>query len=164
MPVEVGMKAPPFALLDAVEGERHSLEEALRRGPVVLVIYKSSCQASKTAMPFLERLFQAYPRERLTVWGVAQDSANVTRSFIRRSGVTFPVLIDQDDYAVSRAFDIPATPTIVLIDRDGTVLWQAVGFQKAAMVELSRRVAELLELEPVDVVAGTEDVPDWVPG
>ena len=38
MPVEVGMKAPAFVLLDAVEGERHSLEEALQRGPVVLAI------------------------------------------------------------------------------------------------------------------------------
>jgi len=94
MPVEVGMKAPAFVLLDAVEGERHSLEEALQRGPVVLAIYKASCQASKTAMPFLERIFEAYPAERLTVWGVAQDSANVTRSFIRRYGISFPVLLD----------------------------------------------------------------------
>ena len=164
MPVEVGMRAPAFVLLDAVEGERHSLEEALQRGPVVLAIYKASCQASKTAMPLLERIFRAYPHERLTVWGVAQDSANVTRSFMRRYGISFPVLLDQDDYAVSRAFDIPATPTIVLIDRDSTVLWQAVGFQKPALAELSRRVAELLAVEPVDVVAGTDDVPDWVPG
>lgn len=164
MPVEVGMKAPSFVLLDAVEGERHSLGEALRRGPVVLAIYKASCQASKTAMPFLERIFEAYPAERLTVWGVAQDSANVTRSFVRRYGISFPVLLDEDDYAVSRAFDIPETPTISLIDRDGTVLWQASGFQKQAMAELSRRVAELLGVEPVDVVAGTDDVPDWVPG
>jgi peroxiredoxin len=164
MPVEVGSKVPSFALLDAFAGERRDLHDALRRGPVVLALYKASCQASKTAMPLLERLAQAYSPERLTVWGVAQDSANVTQSFARRTGVTFPVLLDQDDYALSRAFDIPETPTIVLIDRDGTVLWQTSGFQKASLAELSRRIGELLGLEPVDVLAGTEDVPDRVPG
>mgnify|MGYP001080119343 CR=1 FL=1 len=164
MPITVGSKVPSFALLDALAGEDHRLHDALRRGPVVVAIYKASCQASKTAMPFLERIAQAYPRERLTVWGVAQDSANVTQSFVRRTGVTFPVLIDQDDYAVSRAFDIPETPTIVLIDRDGTVIWQSSGFQKTSLAELSRRIGELLGLEPADLLAGTDEVPDQVPG
>jgi len=59
---------------------------------------------------------------------------------------------------VSRAFDIPETPRISLIDQAGTVLWQASGFQKKAMAELSRRVAELLGVETVDIVAGTDAV------
>ncbi|MBX6341243.1 MAG: TlpA family protein disulfide reductase [Thermomicrobiaceae bacterium] len=164
MPVETGAQAPQFTLEDAHQGQPHSLADALGRGPVVLGIYKSSCQASKTAFPFLERIYQQYPKDRLSVWGVSQDSPNVTRSFARRYGITFPMLVDSEDYAVSRAYDILATPTIVLIDRDGRIVWQGMGFQKPAMDELSAQIADLLGVAPADVTSGTEDVPPWVPG
>jgi peroxiredoxin len=163
MPVETGTRAPQFTLPDS-EGVTQRLEDALARGPVVAGLYKSSCQASKTMFPFLERLYQAYPSDRLTVWGISQDSPNVTRSFARRYGITFPILIDQDDYAVSRAFDILATPTVFVMDPSGEIVWQAMGFQKPAMDELSARVADLLGVDPVDITSGTDDVSPWVPG
>jgi peroxiredoxin len=164
MPVEAGAKAPTFVLTDAENGQTYDLAEALEHGPVLIGIYKSSCQASKTAFPFLEKIHQGYPSGEITVWGVAQDSPNVTRSFARRTGVTFPMLIDDNDYEVSRAYDIMATPTIFLIDRTGDVVWQAMGFQKPAMDELSQKIAELLGTSPLDLTSGTDDVPGWVPG
>jgi peroxiredoxin len=163
MPVETGTRAPHFALFDS-EGATYRLDDALARGPVVIGLYKSSCQASKTIFPFLERMFQGYSSDRLTVWGISQDSPNVTRSFARRYGITFPILIDQDDYRVSRAFDILATPTVFVMNPSGEIVWQAMGFQKPAMDELSAKVAELLGVEPVDITSGTDDVSPWVPG
>jgi len=162
MPVEAGMPAPLFHLNDAENDETYHLDEALQRGPALIGIYKSSCEASKTVFPFLEKIHLAYPD--LTVWGVAQDSANVTRSFTRRTGVSFPMLLDGDDYSVSRAYDIVATPSLFLIDRSGTVVWQRTGFQKASMVELSETIAGLLSVVPADVVAGLESAPAGVPG
>lgn len=164
MPVDAGAKAPTFTLKDATEGETYDFADALKRGPVLLGIYKSSCQASKTAFPFLEKIHQAYPDGEITVWGIAQDSPNVTRSFARRTNITFPMLVDENDYEVSRAFDIMATPTIYLIDPSGTVVWQGMGFQKPAMDVLSEKVAELLDTSPLDLTSNTDDVPGWVPG
>jgi len=162
--VTIGERAPDFALADAAQGARHDLATALRHGPVVAGFYKSSCEASQIAFPFLERIYQAYPKDRLSVWGVAQDSANITRSFSRRRGITFPMLIDEDEYATSRAYDIPATPAIFLIDTEGAVVWQAAGFNKVGMDELSGKIAELLGVEKADVVSHTDDTPNSVPG
>jgi peroxiredoxin len=162
LPLESGAPTPLFTLNDVEVDQPYRLAEALQRGPVLFGIYKSSCEASKTVFPFLEKIGQAYPE--LTVWGITQDSPNVTRSFIRRTGVTFPMLIDDDDYAVSRAYDIVATPTLLLIDRSGAIVWQRMGFQKASIVELSARIAELLGGVPIDVLAGSDQVPAWVPG
>ena len=162
MPLEPGAPAPLFILNDAERDQPHNLAEALQHGPVLISIYKSSCSASKTAFPFLETIHQAYPE--LTIWGIAQDSPNVTRSFIRRTGATFPILIDTDDYDISRAYDIVATPTIFLIEPSGTVVWQRMGFQKASMIELSAKIADILGTLPVDVAAGSDKVPAWVPG
>ncbi len=164
MPIEDGASAPIFTLKDATDENKYDLAEALEHGPALLGIYKSSCQASKTAFPFLEKIHQAYSDGEITVWGIAQDTPNVTRSFARRAGVTFPMLVDKNDYEVSRAFDIMATPTIYLIDTSGTVVWQGMGFQKPAMDELSKKVAELLGTSPLDLTSGTDDVPGWVPG
>lgn len=164
MAVEPGAQAPLFTLGDAAQGDRYSLSEALQRGPVLIGIYKCSCGASKVSFPFLEKIYQAYPQDRLTVWGIAQDSPNVSCSFARRIGVTFPILIDEDDYATSRAYDIMATPTVFLIDPNGTVVWQAMGFQKPVMEDLSTRTAELLGLEPVAITGDSDGVPAWVPG
>jgi peroxiredoxin len=162
--VDVGATAPTFTLSDAAEDlqHAHSLSEALERGPLLIGIYKSSCEASKTTFPFMEKLHQAYPA--LTIWGIAQDSPNVTRSFARRTGVSFPMLIDDNDYTVSRAYNIVATPTLFLIDRSGVVVWQRMGFQKASMHELSNVVADLLGVPRVDILTGNEAMPAWVPG
>jgi peroxiredoxin len=112
----------------------------------------------------LEQIRQSYPEDKLTVYGVAQDSPNVTRSFIRRIGVTFPILVEGDEYPVSQEYAIEATPTVFLIDQNGHVAWQGMGFQRDAVVELSEKIAELIGTEPVDVFANVDDIPGWVPG
>jgi peroxiredoxin len=164
MTIATGDTAPRVALPDAGEGVDYDLSDALQRGPVILGIYKSSCEASKTMFRMLEQIRNAYPTEKLTVWGVAQDSPNVTRSFIRRVGVSFPILVEGDEYPVSKEYDIEATPTVFLIDKAGAVVWQGMGFQRGAVDELSAKTAELLETEPVDVFEGVDDIASWVPG
>jgi peroxiredoxin len=164
MTVSIGDTAPAVKLPDAAEGAEYDLAEALKQGPAIVGIYKSSCEASKTMFRMLEQIHKAYPADNLTVYGVAQDSPNVTRSFIRRIRVTFPILVEGDQYPVSKKFGIEATPTVYLVDQGGNVVWQGMGFQKDALIELSEKVAELIGSEPVDVFASVEDIPSWVPG
>ena len=166
--VGVGPAAAALAepLVDAAGG-RHVVAEALARGPVLLAIYKSSCQASKTMFPFLERLHQRYADAPLGVYGLAQDSANITASFARRSGVTFPMLVEPEGYPVSRAFGIAATPTVYLLLPDGTVGFETMGFFRVPVNELGDAVAAALGRAPeplyteADAAAG---VPVFVPG
>jgi hypothetical protein len=39
-----------------------------------------------------------------------------------------------------------------------------MGFQKTSMSELNAVIADLLGVPPVDILAGSEAVPAWVPG
>ena len=111
---------------------------------MLLGIYKSSCASSKQMFPFLERLHERHGADGLTVLGISQDSANITRSFARRYGITFPLVLEGDDYPVSRAFDIMATPTVFLIEPDGTVAYATMGFMKPALDALGDAVADAL--------------------
>ena len=164
--IETGQAAPSldWTLPDA-EGESHDVRAALARGPVLLGLYKSSCQASKTMFPFLERLHQRYRDAGLTVFGVSQDSANVTRSFARRLELTFPILIEPEGYPISHGFGITATPTVFLIRPDGTVAHTTMGFMKAAVDDLGAAVAAEVGRAPEPVVGDWDaGVPMFVPG
>jgi peroxiredoxin len=165
-PIEAGQPAAALDLeLRDVEGEPHTLASDLKRGPVLLVLYKSSCQASKAMLPMLERIHQRYGKSGLTVLGLAQDSANITKSFARRYGITFPILIDTSDYAMSRAFDIFATPTVYLIMPDGKVETSLMGFLRPQVNELADTIAAKLGLPPLTLIPENEtDVPMFVPG
>jgi len=165
-PIEVGAPAPLLhAKLTDAEGHTHVLADALARGPVVLGLYKSSCQASKTMFPFLERLHQRFGDQNLTVIGVAQDSANVTRSFARRYGITFPIIVEGDEYPVSRAYDIFATPTVFLIRPEGTIAYQTMGFFRDQVNELGNAVAAELGAPPWDLFTAEDaGTPVFVPG
>ena len=101
----------------------------------------------------------------MTVYGLAQDSANITKSFSRRYDITFPILIDTDDYAMSCAFDIFATPTVYLIKTDGMIAASLMGFMRDQVNELANTIATELGLAPQPLIADDDaDVPLFVPG
>lgn len=166
MAIEVGQAVPNVrGEFEDSDGTRHDLEAEIANGPTLIGLYKSSCQASKTFFPFLERLHERYKDAGLHVIGVGQDSPNVTRSFARRLGLTFPILIEPAGYPIANAFDIYATPTIYLIDRDGKIAYTTMGFMKPGLDALGDAVADALGV-PAQPLVGEEDadVPMFVPG
>lgn len=166
MTTEQGQQAPlPEAPFPDAEGTERDLKDVLTSGPLLLGIYKSSCASSKQMFPFLERLRERHVDDGLQVLGVSQDSANITRSFARRFGITFPIVLDGDDFPISRAFDIMATPTVFLIERDGTVAYTTMGFLKPGLDALGDAVADAVGRphEPL-VTSADGDVPMFVPG
>ena len=165
MTIEQGQKAPfPDGEFNDAEGQAHDLSRAAADGPLLLGIYKSSCASSKQMFPFLERLNERHG-DGLKVLGISQDSANITRSFARRYGITFPLLLEGDDYPISRAFDIMATPTIFLIEPDGSIAYATMGFMKPALDALGDAVADALgKSHQALVTPDDEDVPMFVPG
>src|SRR5919107_5887544 len=166
MTIEKGQQAPlPNAEFSDAEGQAHDLKSVAAESPLLLGIYKSSCASSKQMFPFLERLNERHGADGLTVLGISQDSANITRSFARRYGITFPLLLEGDNYPVSRAFDIMATPTVFLIEPNGTVAYATMGFMKPALDALGDAVADALAKPHQALVTSADgDVPMFVPG
>lgn len=166
MTTEQGQPAPfPDLPFSDAEGIERNLRVALATGPLLLGIYKSSCASSKQMFPFLERISQRYQGSALSVLGISQDSENISRSFARRYGITFPLIVEGTEYPLSRAFEIMATPTIFLIDPEGSVAYTTMGFLKPSLDGMGDAVADALGLphEPL-VTSADGDVPMFVPG
>ncbi len=153
--------------LEDAEGTPQSIQDALKDGPLLVGIYKSSCQASKTMFPFLQRLYERYGQNGLQVLGVSQDSANVTKSFARRTGVTFPILIEPEDFPVSKAFGITATPTVYLIRPNGEIIFDTMGFFADPVNALGAATAAEVAADAVPLFTeedATGGTPRFVPG
>lgn len=169
MSLQAGNPAPSIlsTSFPDTDGNERVLADLLRQGPLLIGIYKSSCGASKAMMPVLNRFVDHYGVFGLQVAGVAQDSANVTRSFIRRSGgLDYPVLIEEDEFPLSIAFDIFATPTLYLIRQNGTIAYTTMGFLRVQLEEISRAVADVLGVayQPIIYEEVDEEIPLFVPG
>jgi peroxiredoxin len=163
MTIEAGARAPDFSLR-GIDGETYSLSDALSRGPVLLAFFKSTCGTCDLAFPYINRLREAYPGDGWSVWAVAQDAPGEAVSYASSLGMAYPVLPDVDRYAVSRAYDPPATPTLYLIDRGGEVVQETTGFSKKDLNSISAALAERLGAETVVIAAAGDGNPDHKPG
>jgi peroxiredoxin len=160
----VATKAPEFDL-KTLDRKRFSLNDELTRGPVVLVFFKISCPTCQYALPFFERLYQAYAHQGVNLVGISQNDAKETTAFNKEFGITFPVLLDDaHSYPVSNAYGLTNVPTIFWIAQDGDIEVSSVGWLKADFEEINRRMAEAGKITPSTVFQPGEDVRDFRAG
>jgi peroxiredoxin len=162
-PVTVGQKAPHFELAD-MDNKKYGLEEALRRGPVLVAFFKVECPTCQYTFPFVERLYQQFRAPGAHVWGIAQDDARDSRRFAKQYGVTFPVLIDNYPYKVSRAYGLKSVPTLLLIAPDGRVKLASDGFVRADLLEIQKSLAKHFSIAPPALFHTSDRVPEFKPG
>lgn len=129
----IGARAPDFQLND-LKGQTRQLSEALARGPVALIFYKSACPTCQFTFPYVQKIFsQVGSTAGWTLWGVSEDDIQETEAFAKQYGVTFDLLIDEHPYAVSAAYGLEFVPAIFLIQPDGRIALSEYGFTKAGL-------------------------------
>lgn len=159
-----GTAAPNFAL-PTTEGKQFSLAEARKHGPVVLAFFKVSCPVCQFALPYLQRMHEAYRNGSLTIVGVSQNTRKETLSFMRDYGITFPVLLDDArTYRVSNDYGLTNVPTVFLVGRDGQIQLSSVGWVRNEIEDVNSRLATATSVTEGKVIHPGEDVPDFRPG
>lgn len=152
-------KVAPAVSLPTLDGKSFSLDDALRRGPVVLAFFKVTCPVCQFTLPYLERIYQAH-HGKVSIFGVCQNPKKDASAFAREYGITFPVLLDDPSrYLASNAYGITHVPTIFLISSGGEIQLSSVGWSRADMDDLNRRLAESASLSPAPLFHKGEDVP-----
>jgi peroxiredoxin len=161
--IVAGNIAPAFSL-KSLEGGEFSLATAISRGPVVAAFFKVSCPVCQFTFPFLQRIYTRYGSAAVTIVGISQDDSAAARKFAMQCGVTFPILLDAEDYPVSNAYGLTNVPTIFLIGTDGTVKVSAMGFDKQALEDIARELAERVKQTLSPLFLPAEKVPAHKPG
>jgi len=162
--LDTGVRAPHFEL-STVDGRRVSLNEALHKGPVVLAFFKVSCPVCQYAFPFIERLYRANQDVSITVLGISQDNRKDTQKFLREYGVTFTVALDDPaKYAMSNAYGLTNVPTIFYIAPDGEIEISSVGWSKADLEAINKKLAERRHQPSAPLWHKGEDIQDFRAG
>ena len=170
-----GTKAPDFAL-PAVsnspadskfkeDGAKFSLHDALQHGPVLAIFFKVSCPVCQYSFPFFERLHKAYGSQKVAIVGVSQDDKKNTAAFLKEYGVTFPALLDDPaGYAASNAYGLTNVPSWFLIGQDGEIKISSVGWVRADVEDLNRRLSDANHTALRRLFHPGDDVRDSRPG
>src|SRR5713101_3691656 len=159
-----GNTAPGFSL-KSLDNKEYSLNTLMERGPVVAAFFKISCPVCQFTFPFLERLHKRYGGDRATFLGISQDDAKSTNNFAKEYGITFPMLIDDENgYVVSNAYGLTSVPTIFLIETDGTVKLSCMGFDKKDLETIAADLAERQKISLAPLFRPDEVIPANKPG
>jgi len=161
--ISVGKSAPPFGLT-ATDGRSYSLQEALKNGPVLAAFFKVTCPTCQYTFPFLERIHQQLRPNGVQVWGVAQDGVKDSQRFARDYSVTFPILIDDKPYRVSREYGLEYVPTLFLIEPVGSIAIESEGFSKRDLIAIQKSLAQALSAPVGELFSPKENVPEYKPG
>lgn len=116
-----GAPAPPLRLA-ALPGEEVDRESY--RGRVVLVNFWATwCPPCVEEMPSLERLHRTLGPEGLVVLGVSIDEdSGALQDFVKRAGVTFPILRDPGGRKAAAAWRTTGWPETYVIDGKGRIV------------------------------------------
>lgn len=93
------------------------------RGRVVLLnLWATWCPPCREEMPALERFYREYRAQGVVVLGVDQgEDPQVAARYARAHGVTYPILVDEDQQ-YGRAYAAVGLPTTIVVGRDGRIV------------------------------------------
>ncbi len=122
---------PPDFELPTLDGGTLRLSDHLGKEVVLIDFWATFCKPCLHAMPELDALYRKHKTDGLLVLGVSIDAAaelDQVRSEVQRTGVSFPILLDQETRAVALYNPRTSAPYSVLIGRDGRILRKQEGY------------------------------------
>jgi len=97
---------------------------------LLLNFWATWCAPCREEMPMLMDLQRKYGTDGLQVIGIALDDAQNVRDFVGKYGISYPVLVGEEDvFETSAAYgnEEGVLPYSVLIDKTGIVRWRYAG-------------------------------------
>jgi len=138
-----GTASRNFTLTD-LDGKAVSLSSFRGNSVVILDFWATWCGPCRLTMPVLQRLKDSLGGRGLVVLSIdLRENPATVRSFIQQNGFTMRVLMDSDG-AVSGAWGVSGIPSLFVIDKEGNVRHQEVGYDPAMETKLAELVAGLL--------------------
>ncbi len=139
----VGVRAPDFGALDAVQGSITPSLPALKGRVVVLEFWASWCGVCHVMAPTLNEWNDRYSAQGLTVLGVTNDPVDVAGRSAGQLGMGYPLASDGTGKML-RAYRAYALPTLFVIDKQGNVRDVLIGYSSPRLREIEALVRKLI--------------------
>lgn len=141
--VRKGDPLPAFTLPDT-EGNTVSLADFAGK-PVLLVRFATWCPPCKVELAAIQKdVLPRFAGKNAAIVAVSSgEDAAVVRNFVKRLGLEFPVLIDEDG-AYARAIGGSSIPRTALADRDHKVQRLTVGYSPRELDKMAQELESLI--------------------
>lgn len=134
----IGKPARDFKLKD-LDGNEVALSEL--RGKVVLIDFWATwCPPCREELPTIAKLNAAYGDKDVAVLGVNDEDRGTVKHYLEKHGLALTVLMDSSE-KVHGQYGCRALPTVVIINRQGTVTAQYVGGRSEQELRAALRTA-----------------------
>jgi len=116
------------------------------RGKVVVVDFWASwCVPCRRSFPWLIEMQEKYGEDGLLVIGINMDEDDTAaEDFLEKYPVNFRIVRDPDG-VLAREYDVIAMPSSYVIDRDGEIAAQHLGFKVAREPQYEALLVQLLQ-------------------
>lgn len=132
----------PDVSLSLLDGSKPKLADYTGRN-VLVMFWSVSCRVCAEEIPHLNALHKQREQNNLVVLGINMpyDRPDWTVSFVKSRSMLYPVSFDLKG-EIARAFGgIQLTPTVVLIDSKGRIVWKKTG--RTDFDKLNKTIASL---------------------
>ncbi len=125
-----GQPAPAFKAF-AITGQPIS-SEGLRGSVVILDFWATWCPPCRESIPFLAELHRKYAKQGLQVIGMSVDEGGerVVKSFADEKRIPYPLVMASGK--IQADYGVRALPVLYIIDQNGIVKEQIMGFATGA--------------------------------
>lgn len=137
--IHAGDEAPDFTV-EMLDGSKQTLSAL--RGKVVLVTFWATwCPPCRQEMAHMqEGVIDHFAGKDLVVIPISRGETRATvESFIKKMGYTFPVGLDQDK-SIYLKYATNYVPRSFVIDREGKVVYVAVGYDEVVAEEINAAI------------------------
>lgn len=121
-----GQSAPKFTL-KTLDGKTVKLSDYKGKKAVVISFWATWCGPCQRELPELQKVWAKNSKKPVQFLGINIDGEGDVKANVKKNGLTFPIMIDANS-KVSRDYGVRGIPTLFVIDKNGKIVDQMVGY------------------------------------